>query len=148
MNKYDMIFFEGLDRIGKTTVKKELERITNYKYIMFDRGHLSAICYEKLKNRGNDILYYETQLNKLRNNFRIMIIYLRINNIEVIKKRVKDEKEEILLFDEVEKLSKIYDKYIISIYNENEFYIRNVDNYLSVDKLKLLAKEIAEDLSL
>ena len=77
-----------------------------------------------------------------------MIIYLRINNIEVIKKRVKDEKEEILLFDEVEKLSKIYDKYIISIYNENEFYIRNVDNYLSVDKLKLLAKEIAEDLSL
>jgi thymidylate kinase len=143
-----MIFFEGLDRIGKTTVKKELEKLTNYKYIAFDRGHLSAICYEKLKERGNDLRYYESQFSKLRKEFKILVIYLRIDEINIIKQRVVNEKEEILLFDEVEKLSKIFDNYIYSIYNKNEFLIKSVDNYLSVDRLKILAKEIVQELCL
>ena len=116
---FDIIIFEGVDKIGKTTLKKHLEKITNYKYIMIDRLYMSAIVYEELKKRKNDIDYYLRSFKKLCDNFNVLLIYLRPLNIDNVKNNIKKKGDEIVDLNEVEKLFNIYEKYANDFYDNN-----------------------------
>jgi len=145
--KYDIIIFEGVDRIGKTSTKKIFEKLTNYKYIVIDRMLFTAIAYEKLKNRNNNIDYYKKFFKSLCKNYNVYIIYLYTEDLNLIKNRIIDEKEEILKFYEVERLQQIY----FSIFKEfnnlkfNKCLVKIEDFY---NDYYLIAKYIIKELSL
>ena len=126
---YDIIIYEGLDRSGKTTTKKEMERLTNYKYIVIDRMYLSAICYEKIKNRKNDVNYYYDQFEKICKNFKVLIVYCKISDASIIKNRVVNENEKVLFVSEVDSLIKYFDIEIEKLIKNKlcDVYILNVD---------------------
>jgi thymidylate kinase len=42
--KYQIVF-EGPDRVGKTTLKQNFEKITNFKYVTIDRALLTGMVY-------------------------------------------------------------------------------------------------------
>ena len=109
---YDIIIFEGLDRCFKTTTKKNIEKLTNFKYICIDRMYLTAIVYEKLKNRNNNLHKYYNDFTKLIKNFNVLIIYLKNSDCNEISRRVRDEKEDILKDIEVQKAYNIFEEEI------------------------------------
>lgn len=60
-----LIFFEGIDKVGKSTLIAEFHKKTNYKYIVVDRGPISFITYNKMKNRNHDIAYHFEKIKAL-----------------------------------------------------------------------------------
>jgi hypothetical protein len=48
--KYQVIF-EGPDRVGKTTLKQNFEKITNFKYVTIDRALLTGMVYTEKFDR-------------------------------------------------------------------------------------------------
>lgn len=47
-----VVFFEGVDKSGKTTLKDRFNKFTNYKHLVFDRGPLSSLVYDKIYKRS------------------------------------------------------------------------------------------------
>ncbi len=54
-----MIFFEGVDRCGKTTLMKKFNKITKFKYLTIDRGPLSYYVYSQVFQRERSLTYPE-----------------------------------------------------------------------------------------
>jgi len=54
-----LIFFEGIDKSGKSTLRRNFELQNNYQYVCHDRSILSQLVYNKVYKRehDNDILY-------------------------------------------------------------------------------------------
>jgi len=46
-----MILFEGVDKTGKTTLARELNRRTQYRHLVIDRAFLSLIAYAQIYDR-------------------------------------------------------------------------------------------------
>lgn len=62
--KYWEIELDGADRVGKNTVLKYLEILTDYKYSINVRGYMSQKVYSKKYNRNN--IYDTSSLSKNR----------------------------------------------------------------------------------
>ena len=127
------IYIEGLDRTGKTTLKKELSKETNYEHVILDRGPISNIAYDYLFGRKTpeDNLEYEAKESFL--NPLIIILYA---SEEEIFRRMKSTKTEAFEYAEkitefrnilwidttnisIEEEIKIIKDYIEKIKNEN-----------------------------
>jgi len=108
MSTFDIIIVEGADKVGKTTFKKELERITNYKYIFIDRMYSSAVVYEKLKKRGNDIEAYREDFKRLCEHFDVLLIFLFPRDIGDIERKIKELGDDIVDVNEVLNLYILY----------------------------------------
>lgn len=88
------IYIEGLDRTGKTTLKKELSKETNYEHVILDRGPISNIAYDYLFGRKTpeDNLEYEAKESFL--NPLIIILYASEEEIFRRMKSTKTENDE------------------------------------------------------
>lgn len=97
-----LIFFEGVDKTGKTTLVKEVLKKTNYKHVVYDRGVISQIVYDFVFDRDPDPAIKEalTYLKKAN-----AIIFLCEAENELIEKRLNDENE--TLPKELSDISKI-----------------------------------------
>ena len=95
------ISFEGIDKSGKDIVRKYVNILGNYKYVLMDRGLLSNIVYSKLYNR--DYNYDITQ-------FKQWIIVLLKPEYEDWKIRCKLTNEAYINYDENIKLFNQYAK--------------------------------------
>jgi hypothetical protein len=54
-----MIFFEGVDMVGKTSLMKKFNLFTNYKYLTIDRGPLSYYVYSLIFERETHLTFQE-----------------------------------------------------------------------------------------
>lgn len=140
--KYDIIIWEGLDRSGKTSTKKAFEELTNYKFICVDRMYITAICYEKIKNRNNNLNYYREQFEKLQSVFKVLVIYIRMSDTEIIKKRLVDEKEKVLQTKEVDSLTEIFDEEIKKINKKNVYILEMDEKFEPFEKAKKIIKDL------
>jgi thymidylate kinase len=147
---YDIIIFDAIDRAGKTTTKKAMEALTNFKYIVIDRMYFSAIAYEKLKKRGNDVVYYKEQFKKLCANFNVLVIYLKIFDTNILKYRVVNENEKIINDKDIDELTNIYNNLIEEYKKENicDIYILDVDQCSKPEHYEKQAKRLVKDLNL
>lgn len=50
-NKITTICVEGMDKTGKGLIASYIKTLTNHKYIVFDRGLMSNLAYDKLFKR-------------------------------------------------------------------------------------------------
>ena len=99
MKKELVIVFEGMDKVGKTTIKDIFNKKTNFKYLVLDRLFVSSLVYNELFKR-KDKQYYLKLANTFLDNFNVIVVYVScskeiqknrlIENDEVLPKELKD----------------------------------------------------------
>jgi thymidylate kinase len=143
-NDYDVIIFEALDRAGKTTTKKCFEKLTLYKYITIDRMYLTAICYEKIKKRDNNIDKYIRDFKMFCNILKVLVVYIKIDNGDLIKERIIRENEKVLKTEEVDDLINIFNNTIEELKKEINFdlCVLDGDNCRDLNDFNNLALQI------
>lgn len=107
------IFFEGVDKVGKTTLLKAVDKATNYEHFCIDRCLGSAYTYDlvtKRRNRFKQLVNIEKELASIKS--IPMITILLTCNRDVLVERIKKEDE--FSDDRIEfldKALKAYEKY-------------------------------------
>ena len=81
-----LIFFEGVDKSGKSTLIRELNKKLNYKHTLIDRGPISNLVYNKIMDR--DIDEPQDTLNELKK-CRCLIVYVEAETLEIRKRMLK-----------------------------------------------------------
>jgi len=79
------IFFEGIDRVGKTSVMKEFNKITKFQHLCFDRGPMSYAVYGELNSKDRTPLTSFKNIDKIMKNS--ISVYLFNSDVEAIEKR-------------------------------------------------------------
>jgi len=111
MNKQMIVLLEGVDGTGKTTIKKALEKKSNWKYIVTDRLIASSIVYDKLynrKDREHILLELERDLARIA---EVYMIYLECDN-EILLKRLKYKKEDQDIILKIKASKRAFSKYL------------------------------------
>lgn len=85
-----IVIFDGMDKVGKTTLIHALDKATNYEHIIIDRGPNSYLVYDKIYNRPYELDHLKTEMD-LRNTSHL-VVYCYANE-EDIKQRLKEVDE-------------------------------------------------------
>ena len=140
INDLPLIVFEGIDKVGKTTLHKEFDQYVKYKYLTCDRLFLTYIAYAQRYKRPimveslNNWLYF--------NRDQIIIIYVTASN-KTLLKRYKEVNHENINIDKdkrafVSSISYLQDRGIkvITINTDNQTPIESVKEILDQLNLK------------
>ena len=100
MDKLKIIIFAGVDSSGKSTIKKELEKKSNWKYICLDRFS-DSIIYDKLygrQERTTDFLRLESDLvNNIKSaDFYLVYLYCSDEEEQLRRLNVKKETKDVI----------------------------------------------------
>jgi len=107
-----LVILVGVDGVGKSTIKKALEKKSDYKYFVIDRLTDSYV-YNQLYNRDipakQDILDFEIALNSIA---KVYLVYLTADINTLINRIRKNKKEKINNADikNMIKAKKIFDE--------------------------------------
>lgn len=85
-----IVIFDGMDKVGKTTLIHALDKATNYEHIIIDRGPNSYLVYDKLYDRPYAADHLKTEMD-IRNSSHLCI-YCHADE-EDIKARLKEANE-------------------------------------------------------
>lgn len=78
--------FEGVDCVGKTSVMKKFNEITDYKFVCFDRGILSFLAYGMIFDRTPiNKRYWDLLIKKFR--YSHIIVYVQCEK-HIIEERM------------------------------------------------------------
>lgn len=58
-----IIIFDGMDKVGKTTLIHALDKATDYEHIIIDRGPNSYLVYDKLYKRPYELDHIKTEMD-------------------------------------------------------------------------------------
>lgn len=92
--KQAVVIFEGMDKTGKTTLKEEFNKRTNFIHYVVDRGPISNIAYNNLFNREKELNDFFEKLCDSIKNVNHLIVYCYANEND-IKERLKKHNEEL-----------------------------------------------------
>ena len=139
-NNLPLIVFEGIDKVGKTTLHKEFDKYVKYRYLTCDRLFLTYIAYAQRYSRPimveslNNWLYF--------NRDQIIIIYVTASN-ETLLKRYKEVNHENVNIDKdkrafVSSIQYLQDRSIkvITINTDNQTPLESVKEILEQLDLK------------
>lgn len=112
------IILEGIDRCGKGSLHKYLERLGNFKYIIDDRGILTQLVYNEKFNRG-----VEYNLDEYKNDL-IIYLYAEPKDLEIRFKMTNEPSlyKDLSIIEGINKDLEIYDKYV-NILNDEGYII-------------------------
>lgn len=102
------IILEGIDRCGKGSLHRYLERLGNFKYIIDDRGILTQLVYNEKFNRG--IKY---NLDEYKNDL-IIYLYAEPEDLEVRFKMTNEPSlyKDLSIIEGINKDLDLYGKYL------------------------------------
>ncbi len=89
-----ILSFEGPDKVGKSTLIREVNRAANYRFLCIDRFTGSAWVYDKLsgrRDRTDSISTAEGELSRLEN-VDVLNVLLSCDP-EVLRERIRQEDE-------------------------------------------------------
>ena len=113
------IIFEGLDKVGKTTLEWELLKATNFKHIIIDRGPVGYLVFDKIFERetksGNQEFIH--QARKIMKSKDFMVIYCTADK-DIVDARLKEHNESCPY--DYEKAQKLYKNNIHRFYRNNK----------------------------
>lgn len=127
--KYQVVF-EGPDRVGKTTLKENFEKITNFKYVTIDRGLLTGMVYTEKFDRP-PVTY---DLEQYKN---VIIVRLIADPQEIYRRCIMTHEE---VYD-IENDLDLYNKY-------SALLVQNGITVILYDMTHANSIEIAKDLKL
>ena len=123
-----IIIFDGMDKVGKTTLIHALNEATKYEHIIIDRGPSSYLVYDKLYDRPYKTDHLKTEMDFMNTSHLCVYCYAKESDI---KKRLEEANEEWAKEQgSISEVKEIFD-YSISISNLNTIYI-NTSN-LGID---------------
>lgn len=137
------IIFEGLDKVGKTTLEWELLKATNFKHIVIDRGPVGYMTFDKIFERetklGNQEFIH--QARKIMKSKDFMVIYCTVNK-DVADMRLKAHNESCPY--DYEKAQKLYKNNICRFYCDNK--VIEIDTTsLSIEKcIEIIIEKLEE----
>lgn len=104
------IFFEGVDKVGKTTLLRAVDKATNYRHFCIDRCLGSAYTYDlitKRRNRFEQLASIEKEFASIKS-IPMITILLKCDR-DVLVERIKKEDE--FSDDRIEFLDKALEAY-------------------------------------
>lgn len=135
------LIFEGLDKVGKTTLEWEFLKQTNYKHIVIDRGPASYMAFDEIFDRSTlqGDREFVRQCSEINQSDDIFIINCYVNK-DIAHKRLL-EHNETCPYNYV-KAQKILQNIITKFYNIDK--IINIDT--SIDSIETSVKKIITQL--
>lgn len=110
------VIFEGLDKSGKTTLKWDLFKATEYKHIVIDRGPAGFKTFDEVFDRatieGN--AEYECQAKLVRES-GMLVVYCAVP--EIVAKQRLDSHCEVCPYD-YSKAQELYNANVREMYND------------------------------
>ena len=85
-----IVIFDGMDKVGKTTLINALNKATNYEHIIIDRGPNSYLVYDALYNRPYIKDHLKTEMDIMNTSHLVVYCYA---NEEDIKYRLRKVSE-------------------------------------------------------
>ena len=118
-----IIVFEGMDRVGKTTLMNKITQLTDYKFPMMDRGPAGFTTYDILFGRSSEerMAAYSKDAEAL-NQMDVLYVYLYANEKEILR-RLKEEGKPLKYDDDREMIGHIretlglYSTMVETLYN-------------------------------
>ena len=130
-----LIIFEGVDKVGKTTIRDRFNKKTNFGYVVLDRLTTSSKIYNRFFGRDR-LGYYELVEDALIRAFNVLIVLCECDT-EIILKRLEDAKEEL-------------PKQLKNIYEVKRAFREEVDrsfvNYIVIDTSNKEIDECVENI--
>ena len=142
-----ILFIDGIDRTGKSTLRESLVKTSGGKYYVSDRSPISQIVYSQIYNRKIDEHFFYDFLRKLSymndNKVYNAIIYLYAP-IEILEQRYKDTNETDLDIKDYKKHIETFDEVVKEA--EGYYHIRNILKFDSSVGKEQLLKNVMEKL--
>lgn len=131
-----VITIDGVDKTGKNLLHRYLEKLTNYKYVMTDRGILTQLAYNEKFGRG-----YKYNLEDYKNN---IIVYLTAEDQDLeIRCKVTNEPKFDIPGDKA-----LFEKHLKTLEEEGFEVIRynttDLTPYRIAEDLAVILKKIEE----
>jgi len=107
--KYKIIVFEGPELVGKSTLKLEFEKATNFRHLCVDRMFVTSIIYNSFKGRHIDLIQSLTEdFKKFVSTFDPLFVYVNANE-DVKIDRYNKRGEWYIKPEEFKHLSDVYE---------------------------------------
>ena len=137
------VIFEGLDKVGKTTLEWEFLKATDFKHMVIDRGPIGYKTFDKLFKRdtklGNQDFIH--QARKICKNKDFMVVYC-ICDVNTALERIKAHNEECPY--DYAKAQKIYKNDIRRYYRSDKLIIVDTTDASIEDCVKLIIEKLEE----
>lgn len=137
------VIFEGLDKVGKTTLEWEFLKATNFKHMVIDRGPIGYKIFDKLFERdtklGNQDFIH--QARKVCKSKDFMIVYCTCD-VDVALERIKTYNEECP-YNYV-KAQKMYKDDVRRYYRHDKLVVVDTTNTSIEDCVKLIVEKLEE----
>ena len=137
-----IVIFDGMDKVGKTTLIHALDKATNYEHIIIDRGPNSYLVYDQLYDRPYQLDHLKTEMD-LKNTSHL-VIYCFADEVD-IGRRIAEAGE--AWASEQGSISSVKDLFDINMSESNldKIYINtselNVDESVAKIKAAIKAQE-------
>lgn len=137
------VIFEGLDKVGKTTLEWEFLKATNFKHMVIDRGPIGYKLFDKLFERdtklGNQDFIH--QARKIYKNKDFMIVYCTCD-VDTALERIKAHNEECPY--DYAKAQKMYKDDVRRYYRPDKLVVVDTTNTSIEDCVKLIVEKLEE----
>jgi len=133
-----LLIIDGMDRVGKTSLINTIDKKTNYKHLILDRGPLSYRAYSEIYNKKTSFSQYNTLEDSLKK-VPHLCVYLYASLEELEKRFIKTNE---LFIETINDHLKIFKKY----YTKCSLKKISIDttNTESIEVYKKLIKQIGE----
>jgi hypothetical protein len=122
-----IIYFEGVDKTGKSSILKEFNKISNFEYYTSDRSPISTMVYSELfgRNINSEILMDYLRTNKIN----ILIVYTHCSESKIKKRLIESNHESIDISENL----RLFDNIINKLESENFNIIKINTNQTSAE---------------
>lgn len=107
------LFFEGVDKVGKTTLLKAVDKATNYQHFCIDRCLGSAYVYDLItgrRNRFKKLDVIEKEFSEIES-ITIVTVLLTCDRIKLIERIKKEDEFPVERINNLDKALKAYEQY-------------------------------------
>ena len=134
--KWPLIVFEGIDKVGKTTLHREFDKYVNYKYLTCDRLFLTYLAYSTRYKRQVEV---DSFYKWFEQDNEIIIINI-IASEETLLKRFKDTNHKKI---NIKKDLRSFEKAILVLSDLGVKIINiNTENSKPIESVKEILKQI------
>ena len=144
-SNYRIIVFEGPELVGKSTLKLEFEKATNFRHLCIDRMFVTSMIYNSFKSRHEDLnIPIMKDFKKFVEEFDPLFVY--VNADEKIKQQRFEKRGEWYIkpeeFDQLSKLYEITFEMLNVVHPKNILYVKNNIKEDIIKNIELIRQKI------
>lgn len=139
--KERIIFLDGMDKTGKTSIKRELVKYSDGKYLVVDRSFTSQIAYSIINDRKIDGDFFIRKSKEIFDLGDCSFVYVTTNNDEISKRIIYCNEEDITQND-VEKHKIVFENVVKTLNLIIPIHTIDTTNKTAEESAKAISEEI------